>query len=77
MAGSGDEASRSFSLDAPVGIGSSFYILFGDNAYGYSSSLNDFDSYFIQTDIGAQYSALISNNTFYGNSPAANSGIFY
>lgn len=76
MAGSGDEASRSFALDAPTGIGSSFYILFGGNAYGYSSSLNDFDSYFIQTDIGAQYSALISNNTLYGNSPAANSGLF-
>lgn len=76
MAGSGDEASRSFSLDAPTGIGSSFYILFGDNAYGYSSSLNDFDSYFIQTDIGAQYSAIILNTSPYGNSPAANSGIF-
>lgn len=76
MAGSLDEASRSFSLDAPIGVGSGFYILFGDNAYGYSSSLNDFDSYYIQTDIGAQYSAIITNNTFHGNSPAANSGLF-
>ena len=64
MSASLDEASRSFAVDAPYSLSTNFYILVGDNAYGYSSSLTnltyniigDIDEYAIHVDSGNSYS---------------------
>jgi len=75
MSGSFDESSLGFSQDAPSGTLTNFYLLMGDNAAGYSNSSGDYDSYKIIVDYGNSYSAVVTNNTSYGNLPSANTGI--
>jgi hypothetical protein len=64
MAASRDEQATGW-IDAPFSINTSFYILFGDIATGYNSSSQDYDSYFIKTNVGHSYSILISNRYGY------------
>ena len=55
MTASLDEASTGYRLDAPIGPATSFYLLLGDNARGYSNAANDFDAYALHVDIGSNY----------------------
>lgn len=75
MSASLDEASLGFLLDAPFSTATNFYVLLGDNASGFSYSSFDRDSYILRLDYGYQYTAVITNNTVYGNSTSANSGL--
>ena len=70
MGASLDEFSYNYSLDAPAGVSTNFYVLIGDNAYGYSSSANDFDCYAIHLNAGMNYSILSVD----GGTPSGVSG---
>ena len=65
MTASRDEASVGYTTDAPYSLATNFYILFGDIATGFNSSSQDYDSYFIKTNVGNSYTALISNRADY------------
>ena len=73
MSASGDEASLNFAVDAPANLSTSFYIMLGDNAYGYTSVANnpyltningDIDVYSIKIDPGLNYSVLATGNVY-------------
>jgi hypothetical protein len=61
MSASLDEAFYNFNLDAPANIGTNFYILVGDNVFGYTSSPNDNDLYAINLKIGHNYSIIAAD----------------
>jgi hypothetical protein len=63
MSASLDEASTGFLFDAPLDLSTNFYLLLGDNAYGYSSSPSDYDAYRLHLDYGSNYSVVTSDVT--------------
>jgi len=75
MSASYDESSLNFAQDAPNGTTTNFYLLMGDNAYGYSFTSPDYDAYRIVVNFGHKYTAVVSNSTPYGNSLSANTNL--
>lgn len=64
-----DEARFGFVADAPDTTSTSFYLLVGDNAYGYSTAWTNFslgvygdiDTYSMNLDIGSSYTIVATN----------------
>ena len=70
---SNDEAYSGFTLDAPVGVPTNFYLMMSQNSYGYinrtstTNPLNgDIDTYAIHVNIGSSYSILGAGATIFG-----------
>lgn len=74
MSASLDEAQYNFTQDAPNSVITNFYVLVGDNAYGYSFSstnlslniLGDIDTYAIHLNPGHSYTIIANSITPYG-----------
>ena len=70
---SNDEAYSGFFFDAPVGLPTNFYLMMGQNSYGFinrtstTNPLNgDIDTYAIHVNIGSSYSILGGGATIFG-----------
>jgi Ca2+-binding RTX toxin-like protein len=69
-----DEARNNFNIDASPSISTNYYMLVGDNAYGYSFSgtnlsanvIGDLDAYFIHLDVGSSYTIIASGISIFG-----------
>jgi len=69
-----DEARLGFTVDAPVATTTNFYMLVGDNAYGYSTSgtnlststIGDLDSYKMILSVGTQYTIVATGTSLFG-----------
>ena len=69
-----DEARLGFRVDAPVATTTNFYMLVGDNAYGYSTSgtnlttntIGDLDSYKMILSVGTSYTIVSTGTSLFG-----------
>lgn len=77
MGASLDEYSYNYSIDAPYGASTNFYILVGDNAYGYSYSSTDYDCYAIHLNYGQNYTIASIDGMTPTNNYSGTSTIFF
>jgi hypothetical protein len=69
-----DEARWGFQYDAPATTATSYYLLVGDNAYGYSTSgtnlsiaaIGDLDTYAIVLGVGTNYTIVSTGTSLFG-----------
>lgn len=75
-----DEARLGFTVDAPVATTTNFYMLVGDNAYGYSTSgtnlststIGDLDAYKMILSVGTNYTIVSSGTSLFGGTAVTN-----
>ena len=76
MSASLDESTNNFAIDAPFSLSTYFYLMLGDNAYGYSSSSTDYDAYSIHLDYGSTYTIGSFDQTIYGSTTSTNVSVY-